>query len=261
MRALVTGASGGIGSAVAEAFRQGGHGVLRQDLRAPADLRAPTDAADGFVVGNLVDDDVLAELTRRVEQERVDCVVAAHGVAGAVDLRSISPEQTRFVMTANTISVLKLYDAVAPTLRARSGVFVMVASQAGLVGEANNGVYCASKFALVGWARARAPCRRGGCPAIAGAVPGRHRDPPAGRGLCGHGRQCRQDVRGDPRWAGGRDSGRPVGTTRRARRGRRVAGGALDPHLRRRRRHRGRGTALSRPTNQCPLLLSMFTNT
>jgi NAD(P)-dependent dehydrogenase (short-subunit alcohol dehydrogenase family) len=28
-----------------------------------------------------------------------------------------------------------------------------VASQAGLVGEANNGVYCASKFALVGWAR------------------------------------------------------------------------------------------------------------
>ena len=172
MRALVTGASGGIGSAVAEAFLQGGHGVLRQDLRAPADLRAPTDAADGFVVGNLVDADVLAELTRRVEQDQVDCVVAAHGVAGAVDLRSISPEQTRFVMTANTISVLKLYDAVAPTLRARSGVFVMVASQAGLVGEANNGVYCASKFALVGWARARARADAGAAPRLRVLCPG-----------------------------------------------------------------------------------------
>ena len=44
MKALVTGASGGIGSAVAEAFANGGHGVLRQDLRAPAD------GSDGFVV-------------------------------------------------------------------------------------------------------------------------------------------------------------------------------------------------------------------
>ena len=55
MKALVTGASGGIGSAVAEAFANGGHGVLRQDLRAPAD------GSDGFVVGNLTDE-VLAEL-------------------------------------------------------------------------------------------------------------------------------------------------------------------------------------------------------
>ena len=43
MKALVTGASGGIGSAVAEAFETGGHGVLRQDLRAPADGSDGTD--------------------------------------------------------------------------------------------------------------------------------------------------------------------------------------------------------------------------
>ena len=166
MKALVTGASGGIGSAVAEAFENGGHGVLRQDLRAPADR------SDGFVVGNLTDEGVLAELTRRVEDEQVDCVVAAHGVAGAVDLRSIPEEQTRFVMTANTISVLRLYDAVAPALRERSGAFVLIASQAGLVGEANNGVYCASKFALVGWARARARADAGAAPRLRVLCPG-----------------------------------------------------------------------------------------
>jgi NAD(P)-dependent dehydrogenase (short-subunit alcohol dehydrogenase family) len=166
MKALVTGASGGIGSAVAEAFEKSGHGVLRQDLRAPAD------SSDGFVVGNLAEDGVLAELTRRVETEQVDCVVAAHGVAGAVDLRSIPVEQTRFVVTANTVSVLKLYDAVAPVLRARSGAFVVVASQAGLVGEANNGVYCASKFALVGWAREQARADAGAAPRLRVLCPG-----------------------------------------------------------------------------------------
>ncbi len=166
MRALVTGAAGGIGSAVAEAFENGGHGVLRQDLRAPAD------GPEEFVVGNLADNDVLAELTRRVETEQIDCVVAAHGVAGAVDLRNISAERTRFVMTANTVSVLKLYEAVAPVLRERSGAFVVVASQAGLVGEANNGVYCASKFALVGWARAQARADAGAAPRLRLLCPG-----------------------------------------------------------------------------------------
>jgi NAD(P)-dependent dehydrogenase (short-subunit alcohol dehydrogenase family) len=36
----------------------------------------------------------------------------------------------------------------------REGVFVTVSSQAGLVGEAGNAIYSASKFALVGWSRA-----------------------------------------------------------------------------------------------------------
>jgi NAD(P)-dependent dehydrogenase (short-subunit alcohol dehydrogenase family) len=155
MRALVTGAVGGIGSAVAEAFEGAGHHVRRQDLRAPAG------GGDDVVVGDLADEAVLNRLARLVREDSVDCVVAAHGVAGAVDLRSISEKQTRFVMTANTLSVLRLYDAVAPALAERSGAFVMVASQAGLVGEANNGVYCASKFALVGWARAQGHARPG----------------------------------------------------------------------------------------------------
>lgn len=166
MKALVTGAAGGIGSAVVQAFEKGGHGVLRQDMRAPAD--GPGD----FVVGNLADDGVLAELARRVEDDEIDCVVAAHGVAGAVDLRSISAEQTQFVMTANTVSVLKLYEAVASLLRQRAGAFVVVASQAGLVGEANNGVYCASKFALVGWARAQARADAGAAPRLRVLCPG-----------------------------------------------------------------------------------------
>lgn len=153
MTALITGAAGGIGSAVANAFEDSGERVVRHDLRAP-------EAPDGtYLTGNLLDDDVLTSIERHVNDEGVTTVVAAHGVAGAQAISSISAEYARFVMSANTVSVLRLYDAVAPALAQRSGVFVAVASQAGLVGEANNGVYCASKFALVGWAKAldRAP--------------------------------------------------------------------------------------------------------
>jgi NAD(P)-dependent dehydrogenase (short-subunit alcohol dehydrogenase family) len=45
---------------------------------------------------------------------------------------------------------------VEDRLARAAGAHVVVASQAGLVGEPNNGVYCAAKFGLVGWVRAMA---------------------------------------------------------------------------------------------------------
>jgi NAD(P)-dependent dehydrogenase (short-subunit alcohol dehydrogenase family) len=146
MTALVTGAAGGIGSAIATELEAAGHRVIRHDLRADGPDR-PMD-----VFGDLAEADVLTTIVERVRAEHVDIVVAAHGVAGAEALATIDPAKAMFIMRVNTISVLRLYDAVAPAL-APTGAFVAVASQAGLVGEANNGVYCASKFALVGWAR------------------------------------------------------------------------------------------------------------
>jgi NAD(P)-dependent dehydrogenase (short-subunit alcohol dehydrogenase family) len=48
---------------------------------------------------------------------------------------------------------VRLHEAVGAALERARGSFIAIASQAGLVGEANNGAYCAAKFALVGWAR------------------------------------------------------------------------------------------------------------
>lgn len=143
--ALVTGAAGGIGSAIAAELESAGYRVLRHDLR--------PDGPDGRmdVFGDLAEPGVLATVVERVRTDQVDVVIAAHGVAGAEALSTIDAAKAAFIMRVNTISVLRLYDAVAPAL-ASTGAFVAVASQAGLVGEANNGVYCASKFALVGWA-------------------------------------------------------------------------------------------------------------
>jgi NAD(P)-dependent dehydrogenase (short-subunit alcohol dehydrogenase family) len=147
MSALVTGAAGGIGSAIAASLSATGRSVVRHDLRG----EGPDGRMDLF--GDLTDDDVLRTIADRVRSDRIDTVVAAHGVAGAEALSTIEPAKAEFIMRANTISVLRLYEAVRDSLGS-TGAFVVIASQAGLVGEANNGVYCASKFALVGWARA-----------------------------------------------------------------------------------------------------------
>ena len=147
MSALVTGAAGGIGSAIAASLSASGQPVVRHDLRG----QGPGGRMD--LSGDLTDDGVLRTIADRVRSDRIRTVVAGHGVAGAEALSTIEPSKAEFIMRANTISVLRLYEAVQEALGS-DGAFVVVASQAGLVGEANNGVYCASKFALVGWARA-----------------------------------------------------------------------------------------------------------
>lgn len=166
MTALVTGAAGGIGSAMADALEAAGHRVLRHDLRPPAGGGA-MDA-----IGDLNDPQVCAGLADLADAERVDLVVAAHGIAGAEALATIADATTRRIMAANTLSVFRLYDAVSAGLARRDGTFIAVASQAGLVGEANNGVYCASKFALIGWLRGIDRTRGANDPRIRMICPG-----------------------------------------------------------------------------------------
>lgn len=161
MKALVTGAAGGIGSAIAKSLEDNGHEALRHDLRPDAALT---------VVGNLLDPDALEAVGALVESSDVDCVVAAHGLAGAGSLSTITQRETSTIMRVNTVSVLRLYERVRAALVERAGVFVSVSSQAGLVGEAGNAVYSASKFALVGWSRALSTT--GGAPRMRVVCPG-----------------------------------------------------------------------------------------
>jgi NAD(P)-dependent dehydrogenase (short-subunit alcohol dehydrogenase family) len=161
MRVLITGAAGGIGSATAGVFEREGHDVLRHDVR---------DDGRMDISGDLLTQDTLDAVRRLCEERDVDAVVAAHGLAGAGELATITTAQILRIMRVNTTSVVGLYDAVAPWLGERDGAFVAVSSQAGLVGEAQNAVYSASKFALVGWARALA--KTGSAPRMRVVCPG-----------------------------------------------------------------------------------------
>jgi len=153
VRALVTGAGGGIGGAAARALAARGADVLAQDLRPPAE---PSGDGMTAVTSDLTTPEGVAAVRRAVGDEPLDVVVAAHGVEGSGALATIEPARARRILDIDFLTVVRLFAAVRPNLEAARGAFVAVSSQAGLEGEANNGAYCAAKFALVGWARALA---------------------------------------------------------------------------------------------------------
>lgn len=147
--ALVTGSSGGIGSALAAEF-SADHRLITQDL-SEGDGRSAR-----HVQGNLVARAALTALDDAVGDAPLNLLVLAHGVAAAVALEDLNRQAVQRVMGINFASHALLVERFADRLAAAQGTVLAVVSQAGLEGEANNSVYCASKFAMVGWSRARA---------------------------------------------------------------------------------------------------------
>ena len=83
----------------------------------------------------------------------IDAVVHNAGVAVAGALEDMPQSEIRRVMETNFFGVLELTRALLPAFRAqRSGRIVVVSSQAGFAGQPANSIYCASKWALEGWA-------------------------------------------------------------------------------------------------------------
>jgi NAD(P)-dependent dehydrogenase (short-subunit alcohol dehydrogenase family) len=148
---VVTGAAGGIGAAVVRQVLARGERVIAQDL---------TPAATGgvtWVAGDLLEPETGAALVAAMRADPPAALVAAHGMDGSGALCDLSDDFVRRVVAVNAVTVARLYDVFARLEEPRPRAFVAVASQAGLVGEAGNAAYCASKFAVVGWLRALAP--------------------------------------------------------------------------------------------------------
>jgi NAD(P)-dependent dehydrogenase (short-subunit alcohol dehydrogenase family) len=152
MTVLVTGAAGGIGRAAClalDAARVAGPAasILGHDL-------PPVEQTGLDLGGDLADPAVLDTVEKALTGAGpLDAVVAAHGIAGAGALHELTAEAAGRIMQVNFETVVNLWERVRPLLEASTGTFVVVASQAGLVSEAANGVYSASKSALAGWLR------------------------------------------------------------------------------------------------------------
>lgn len=156
MTALVTGAGGAIGAAVVRNLLAEGEHVIVQDLRDEVLRHFPPDTTT-VVAGNLLSDECATDLRAALDAHPVDRVIAAHGVDGSGTLAASEPDFVNKVMAVNADSIAVLLDIVKPTLSRTKGVLVVVDSQAGLVAERDNVAYCASKFAIVGWARIMQP--------------------------------------------------------------------------------------------------------
>jgi short-subunit dehydrogenase len=144
---LVTGATSGIGAAVAAALLSRGDDLVllaRNDDRA-AEL-ADTFAGCRTVVADLTDVEALDRLEG--VPERLDSLLHVAGVAELAPVAELRTEHLLEQLTVNVVAPALLTRACLPALRAARGIVVFVNSAAGLQAGATWGAYAASKFAL-----------------------------------------------------------------------------------------------------------------
>jgi 3-oxoacyl-[acyl-carrier protein] reductase len=160
--ALVTGASGGIGGAIARAFHaQGAHVVLSgtreealSELRHELGQRAsivPCNLAEAEPVDGLV---AAAEAAATME---LDILVSNAGVTRDGLILRMKDEDWRQVQTVNLESYFRLARAaLRGMMRRRRGRIIGITSVVGVMGNAGQTNYAASKAGMIGFTKSLA---------------------------------------------------------------------------------------------------------
>lgn len=158
-RALVTGASSGIGREIArELARQGARLIVtarrEQRLRELTEELSTADSHARAVAGDITDAEMRQQLTAAVQQDfgALDILVNNAGV-GAVGLfAEAGPDRLRRIMDVNFFAPVELIREMLPLLRNGSQpIIANVGSVLGHRAVPKKSEYCASKFALHGF--------------------------------------------------------------------------------------------------------------
>lgn len=160
--ALVTGASRGIGEAIALKFAEHGANVaftyLSSEERAKAleekllafGVRAKAYKSDA---GDAKAAEVLATDVAK-EFGTIDICVNNAGISRDNLLLRLSPEQWDEVMAANLKSVYNLTrQVIRPMMKARRGSIINMSSVVGIMGNAGQSAYAASKAGIIGFTK------------------------------------------------------------------------------------------------------------
>jgi NAD(P)-dependent dehydrogenase (short-subunit alcohol dehydrogenase family) len=151
-RALVTGASGGIGAAVARSLHGEGAQVALLSRRG---TELGLDGAVG-VECDVRDRASVTDATSRAVEALgggLDVVVANAGVGAYGDFLDVSEQDTEAMIDTNLKGVIYTAAATLPHLESGGGDFVSVASVAGVNAFPGEAAYNASKFGQVGFVR------------------------------------------------------------------------------------------------------------
>lgn len=159
--ALVTGASGGIGGAIAEALHQAGATVALSGTR-EAPLRELADKLGErahVVPANLSDAEAVTALPKTAAEAMgsVDILVNNAGITRDNLFMRMSDEEWAQVLEVNLTSVFRLSRAVLRgMMKARWGRIVNITSVVGTTGNPGQGNYAAAKAGLVGMSKSLA---------------------------------------------------------------------------------------------------------
>ncbi|QHC19443.1 SDR family NAD(P)-dependent oxidoreductase [Streptomyces sp. GF20] len=153
---LVTGASSGIGAAVAESLHADGRWRLLLSGRDGERLAAVAERTGGEAIrADLAAEGGCEHLAGEAVARagRVDALVAGAGIGWAGPFVTMPPEEIDRVLTVNLTSTLRLVRLLLPPMVARgTGRLVLIGSMAGWVGVGDEAVYSASKGALLTFA-------------------------------------------------------------------------------------------------------------
>ncbi len=160
--ALVTGASRGIGAAIAEVLARDGAHVVGLDVPALGDdLRDRMEEIGGSALElDITADDAPEQLVRHLDGEHtgVDVVVHNAGITRDKTLGRMSEDQWGLVLDINLSAQERMNDALlaAGTIR-KGGRIVSVSSMNGIAGAAGQTNYATSKAGVIGMVEAMAP--------------------------------------------------------------------------------------------------------
>ncbi|MCA9525213.1 MAG: SDR family oxidoreductase [Myxococcales bacterium] len=156
---LVTGASRGIGAAIAQGLAEDGHKVAFA-ARNPADVQDKAKWLGGMTVPlDVADPASVAAAVAQVEATLgpIDVLVNNAGVALSAPFARTTAADWAQTLAVNLTGSFHVTQAVVPGMQARGfGRLVFIASNAGLTGYAYTAAYCASKHGVVGLMRALA---------------------------------------------------------------------------------------------------------
>jgi NAD(P)-dependent dehydrogenase (short-subunit alcohol dehydrogenase family) len=156
--AIVTGAAGGIGRAIALDLAREGAGVMAVDIKQDELNRTLKVVRDeGFRIEglevNLSDPKQTAGMVQKsIEQfGRLDIIVNAAGVLNTTPLVDLGEEDWDLVMAVNLRAVFVACKyAAREMVRQKSGRIINISSTAGKIGAPGQGAYCASKSGVLG---------------------------------------------------------------------------------------------------------------
>jgi 3-oxoacyl-[acyl-carrier protein] reductase len=160
-KALVTGASGGIGEAIARQLHSRGatvglHGTRVERLEA---LAADLGDRVHMFPADLSDRDAVSELGKSAEEklEGVDILVNNAGITKDGLFVRMSDDAWDQVLEVNLTAVFRLTRELAhPMMKRRNGRIINITSVVGVSGNPGQANYCAAKAGMIGFSKSLA---------------------------------------------------------------------------------------------------------